>query len=65
MGAALKAQTAQFAGNVLPIIREIQRAGYSSHNAIATQLNVRKVATARSGRWTHMQVGHILKRAAG
>jgi hypothetical protein len=35
IGAALKAQTGQFAGNVLPIIREIQRAGHSSHNAIA------------------------------
>jgi DNA invertase Pin-like site-specific DNA recombinase len=65
MGVALKAQTAQFAGNVLPIIREIQNAGYSSHNAIAAQLNARKVATARGGRWTHMQVGNILKRAAG
>jgi DNA invertase Pin-like site-specific DNA recombinase len=65
MGIALKAQTAQFAANVVPIIREIQRARYSSHNAIAAQLIARKVATARGGRWTHMQVGHILKRAAG
>jgi DNA invertase Pin-like site-specific DNA recombinase len=64
MGAALRAQTAQFAANVLPIIREIQRAGHKSHNAIASQLNARKVATARGGRWTHMQVGNILKRAA-
>jgi hypothetical protein len=46
---------------VLPIIREIQRAGHSSYNAIATQLNARKVATARGGRWTQMQVGHILR----
>ena len=50
MGIALKAQTAQFAANVVPIIREIQRARYSSHNAIAAQLIARKVATARGGR---------------
>jgi hypothetical protein len=43
MGVALKAQTAQFAANVLPIIREIQKARHSSKNAIATQLNARKV----------------------
>ena len=39
------------------------RAGHTSHNAIAGQLNVRKVATARGGRWTQ-QVGQILERAA-
>ena len=57
MGVALKARAAQFAGNVLPIIREIQRAGYSSHNAIASQLNACKVATTRGGRWTHVRCG--------
>jgi hypothetical protein len=62
MGAALKAKTSQFAANVAPIIREIKRAGYTSHNAIAGQLNARKVATARGGRWTHVQVGQILAR---
>ena len=51
------------AANVLPLIREVQAAGHTSHNAIAGQLNVRKVATARGGRWTQ-QVGQILERAA-
>jgi hypothetical protein len=37
---ARKAQAAQFAANVAPIIREIQAAGYTSFNAIAGQLNV-------------------------
>ena len=46
MGRALKAKTSQFAANVLPIIREIQCAGHTSCNAIAGQLNARKVATA-------------------
>ena len=40
---ARKAQATQFAANVLPIIREVQ-AG-ASLNAIAAQLNARKVAT--------------------
>ena len=40
-----KAQAAQFAADVLPIIRDIQAAGHTSLNAIAGQLNARKVAT--------------------
>jgi DNA invertase Pin-like site-specific DNA recombinase len=65
MGRALKAKTSQFAANVLPIIREIQSAGHTSCNAIARQLNARKVATARGGRWRHVQVRQILDRAGG
>src|SRR6516225_371319 len=64
MHAALKAKTTGFAANVQPIIREIQAAGHTSHNAIAGQLNARKVATSRGGRWTHVQVGQILDRAS-
>jgi hypothetical protein len=47
---ACKAQAAQFAANVLPIIREIQAAGHTSFNAIAGQLNARKIATANGRR---------------
>ena len=65
MRAARNAQAAQFAANVLPIIREVQAAGHSSFNAIAEQLNARKVATANGGRWRHVQVRQILDRAAG
>jgi DNA invertase Pin-like site-specific DNA recombinase len=64
MHAALRAQTARFAANVLPIIREVQASGHTSHNAIARQLNARNVATARGGRWAHVQVRQILERAA-
>jgi hypothetical protein len=39
-----------YAANVLPIIREIQRAGATSLRAIADALNARGVATARGGR---------------
>jgi hypothetical protein len=38
------------------------RAGMTSHNAIATQLDERGVKTARGGVWTHVQVGAILHR---
>ena len=62
MHAALKANTVRFAANVLPIIREIQASGHTSQNAIAGQLNGRKVATARGGKWTHVQVRQILDR---
>ncbi len=65
MSAGRRAQAAQFAANVLPIIREVQAAGYSSFNAIAGQLNARKVATANGGRWRHVQVRQILGRALG
>jgi hypothetical protein len=63
MGAALKAKTSQFTVNVLPIIHEVRASGHTSCNAIAGQLNARKVPTARGGRWTHVQVGKILDRA--
>jgi hypothetical protein len=46
MRVARKAQAAQFAANVLPIIRDIQSAGFTSLNAIAGQLNARKVTAA-------------------
>jgi DNA invertase Pin-like site-specific DNA recombinase len=60
---ALKGSAEQFAANVLPIIRTLQRDG-TSNNAIAAQLNARNVKTARGGKWTHVQVGNILARAS-
>ena len=60
MGWALKAKTNQFVANTMPIIREIQAAGHTSFNAIAGQLNARKVASARGGQWRHVQVRQIL-----
>jgi DNA invertase Pin-like site-specific DNA recombinase len=59
--AALKANASRFAANVLPIIREIEKAGAASLNAIAAKLNERNVPTARGGRWTHVQVGAVLR----
>jgi DNA invertase Pin-like site-specific DNA recombinase len=59
--AALKANARQFAANVLPIIEQIERGGTTSHNAIAAELNARNVKTARGGKWTHVQVGAVLR----
>ena len=59
-----KAAARQFAANVLPVIREIQESGVKSASAIAGKLNARNVRTARGGRWTHVQVAAVLKRAS-
>jgi len=55
--AAVKAAADQFAGNVLPIVRELQAAGITSRAGLAAALNARKVPTARGGSWSHVQVG--------
>lgn len=65
MGNAVQAaQADDFAGNVLPIIREVQAGGATSLRAVAEALNTRKVKTARGGAWTAVQVSRILGRAA-
>jgi DNA invertase Pin-like site-specific DNA recombinase len=60
--ASIKAAADQFARNVLPIIEAIQRAGITSCNAIAKELNARNIKTARGGTWTHVQVRAIIDR---
>jgi DNA invertase Pin-like site-specific DNA recombinase len=61
--ASVKANADRFAKNVLPVIRDIQLSGVTSHRAIARTLNARAVGTARGGQWTAVQVGAILQRA--
>jgi DNA invertase Pin-like site-specific DNA recombinase len=53
----------QRADNVLSVIRELQAAGATSHNAIAKKLNARNVPTARGRKWSHVQVAAVLARA--
>ena len=53
----------QRADNVLSVIRELQAAGETSHNAIAKKLNARNVPTARGRKWSHVQVAAVLARA--
>ena len=60
--AAVAASADQFAANALPVIRELQKAGAASHNAIAGELNKRRIPTARGKAWTHVQVGKVLAR---
>jgi Recombinase len=60
--AAGKNRADQFAANLVPLVREIQKAGASSLNAIADALNKRGIRTARGKEWTHVQVGLLLRR---
>jgi DNA invertase Pin-like site-specific DNA recombinase len=60
--AVLRAEADRFAANVLPIIRDAQKAGATSLRAVADVLNARGVRTARGGKWAATQVRDILRR---
>ena len=60
---AVKAEADRFAANVLPIIREAQKAGASTLRQIADALNARGIPTARGGQWHAKSVSNILERA--
>jgi DNA invertase Pin-like site-specific DNA recombinase len=60
---AIGANADRHAANVLPIIREIQRAGAKSLRAVADALNARGVPTARGGQWQGMTVSNLLARS--
>ncbi len=60
---AMRARAVQFAKSVMPHVREIRRSGITSNNGIAAALNQRSVKTDRGGRWTHVQVAAVIKRA--
>src|ERR1700724_1243405 len=47
----VKAEADRYAANILPIIREAQKAGATTLRQIAEALNARGVATARGGQW--------------
>lgn len=61
--AASKQAAAQFAANVLPIVRKLQSEGVTSLTAIAAALNERGVRTARGTQWYASTVSNLLKRA--
>jgi hypothetical protein len=52
-----------YAANVLPIIREAQKAGARTLREIAEALNARGIATARGGQWYAQSVANVLARA--
>ena len=60
---AVKAEADRYAANVLPIIREAQKAGASTLRQIAEALNARGIPTARGGHWYAQSVANILERA--
>jgi DNA invertase Pin-like site-specific DNA recombinase len=51
------------AANVLPIIREIRKAGATTLREIADALNARGVTTSRGGKWYATTVRNVLERA--
>lgn len=53
----------RLAANVVPIIREMQRAGMSTLRDIAEAPNARGVPTARGGLWHASTVRNVLARA--
>ena len=60
---AVKSEADRYADNVLPIIREAQRAGARTLREIAEALNARGIATARGGQWYAQSVANVLARA--
>jgi Recombinase len=61
--AAIKAKADRHAANVLPIIREAQRAGAETLRDVADALNARGIATARGGKWHATSVKNLLERS--
>src|SRR5881394_3714735 len=60
---AVSIEADRFAANVLPIIREAQKAGATTLRELAAALNARGIATARGGQWHAKSVSNILERA--
>src|ERR1700742_5062472 len=60
---AVTSEADRFAANVLPIIREAQKAGAATLRDIASSLNARGVATPRGGQWYAKSVSNVLERA--
>lgn len=60
---AVKAEAERYAANVLPIIREAQKAGARTRQEIAEALNARGIATACGGQWYAHSVANVLPRA--
>jgi DNA invertase Pin-like site-specific DNA recombinase len=59
---AVKTEADRYAANVLPIIREAQKAGANTLRQIAEALNARGIATARGGQWYAQSVANVLQR---
>ena len=67
-GAAVRSQVLRdkadrFATNILPIVRELQAQGITSHKALARALNTRGIQTANGRQWYGTTVRNLLSRA--
>jgi DNA invertase Pin-like site-specific DNA recombinase len=60
---AVRTEADRYAANVLPIIREAQKAGARTLREIAEALNARGIPTARGGQWYAQSVANVLARA--
>src|ERR1700687_143064 len=60
---AVTVEAERFAANVLPLIREAQKARATTLREIAAALNARGIATARGGQWHAKSVSNILERS--
>jgi Recombinase len=60
---AVKSEADRYAANVLPIIREAQKAGARTLREIAEALNARGIPTARGCQWYAQSVANVLQRA--
>jgi DNA invertase Pin-like site-specific DNA recombinase len=60
--ASTRAAADAFAGNALPVIRQIEAGGISSYRGIADALNTRGVRTARGGLWHATTVRNMMLR---
>ena len=58
-----RARADKFAANVLPVMREIERAGVTTLRGIAEALNARGIRTARGRRWYASTVRNLVVRA--
>lgn len=61
---ATKKKTRKYRTNVLPIIREIQRAGVTTLTGIATALTARGIPTSRGGEWWPYTVKLLLAKGS-
>jgi DNA invertase Pin-like site-specific DNA recombinase len=62
--AVIKGEAERAAGNVLPIINEVRRAGATNLRQIAEALNSRGISTPRGGVWYATSVRNVLARAS-
>ncbi|WP_316232848.1 recombinase family protein [Bradyrhizobium sp. SZCCHNPS2010] len=62
---AVKTEADRYAANVLPVIREVQKAGANTLRQIAEALNARGIPTPRGGQWHAQSVANVLQRAQG